>query len=187
MQETVAERPAAVDPAPVPADETAAEPAVRRRVIVRGRAFESLDASEKVVVEEAAALVRDVVAKVAPDAVTNADPKAIRHARQTSARVVKRQVREWRRQAPPDAPRISARRAARLQRLISVLLEYALANGASTDGLRWPDGVDVASALQDLIRVLSSVPSPVVPADEPAPAGDAGPDGASDPNLPDMR
>jgi RNA polymerase sigma-70 factor (ECF subfamily) len=187
VQEAVAERPAVAEAAPVPADETAAEPAMRRRVISRGRAFEALDASEKVVVEEAAALVRDVVAKVALDAVTNADPKAIRHAKLTSARAVKLQVREWRRQAPPDAPRISARRAARLQRLIAVLLEYALANGSSTDDLRWPDGVDVASALQDLIRVLTSVPAPVAPAQEAPPADAAGPDGAADPNLPDMR
>jgi len=181
--ETVAEK-APADVAPV-AEEVVAEPAVRRHVIVRGRPFEALDASEQVVVEQAAALVRDVVAQVAPDAVLAGDPAAIRHARRTGARAVKRQVREWRRQAAPGTPRISARRAAKLQRLLDVLVDYALASGASTDGLRWPDGVDVASALQDLIRVLSSAADAA--ASVPVAAHGAQPDGASPSNLPDMR
>jgi RNA polymerase sigma-70 factor (ECF subfamily) len=185
VQEPAVERPAA-DAAPAAEEAVVAEPAVRRRVIVRGRAFEALDASEKVVVEQAAALVRDVVAKVAPGAVLAADPAAIRHARRTGARAVKRQVREWRRTAAPGTPRISARRAAKLQRLLAVLLDYALANGAPTDGLRWPDGVDVASALQDLIRVLTSAADSVA-ASVPAADGGAQPDGAAPSNLPDMR
>jgi RNA polymerase sigma-70 factor (ECF subfamily) len=193
VQEPVAERPP-VDAAPPAAEEPAAEPVVHRRVIVRGRQFDELDASERVVVEQAAALVRDVVAKVAPDAVLSADSEAVRHARRTGARAVKRQVREWRNRTSAGGTQLSPRRAAKLQRILAVLLQYALADGGA-EGVRWPDGVDVASALQDLMRVLAAPPADPSAATAPAAPGAAGgtapdgalPDGAAPVALPDGR
>ena len=67
---------------------------------------------------------------------------------------------------------MSARKAAKLSRLVSVLVDFALAGG-DAGSIRWPDGVDVATAMAELIRVLEAasggdVHAPDI-ASEPAP------------------
>jgi hypothetical protein len=115
-----------------------------------GRAFDELDASERALVEEAAALVRETLARTGAVAGADGAPRV----RRDGERSVRRQVREWRRHAEPGE-RMSARKAAKLSRLVSVLFDFAL-TGGDTGSIRWPDGVDVATAMAELIRVLEA-------------------------------
>lgn len=168
----VVEEPAAVAEAADAAPEDRSEPAVRSAS--RGRRIDALDESEKALVDEAAALVRDAMAQVA-ESDPSLDRETLSRARRAGVRAVKHEVRTWRRDAvAADAPKPSARKAAKLARVFSVLVDYAFAQGADVSGLRFPDGVNVADALQELIRVLSTVPLDAA-SRRPDIAGDAPP------------
>ena len=153
---------------------TASQAAARAATV--GRALEELDASERALVEEAAALVREALANSGTAALDAGDASRVRR---DAERTVRRQVRESRRQASPGERRLAGRKAAKLARLVSVLVDYALASGGDTGAIRWPDGVDVATAMAELIRVL-----------EAASADFRAPDIASEPSagrLPDLE
>jgi RNA polymerase sigma-70 factor, ECF subfamily len=133
-----------------------AEPGVR--IVSRGRRIDALDASEKALVDEAAALVRDAVAQAA-DGDPSLDRETLSRVRRVGVRAVKHEVRRLHGEEVVAArPTASARKAAKLARVFSVLVDYAFSQGADVSGLRFPDGVDVASALEELIRVLSAAP-----------------------------
>ena len=124
------------------------------RAATVGRAFEDLDASERALVEQAAALVREALAKAGGTAAAGSGDAS--RVRRDGERSVRRQLREYRRQAAHGGERLSGRRAAKLSRLVSVLIDFALNSGADADSIRWPDGVDVATAMAELIRVLEA-------------------------------
>jgi RNA polymerase sigma-70 factor (ECF subfamily) len=159
--EPVAERVAADEAVAIadPVDDAGDDrPGESVRSVSRGRRIDALDESEKALVDQAAALVRDAVAQAAGGEPV-LDREALSRVRRVGVRAVKHQVRTWRKDAvAADTPKISTRKAAKLARVFSVLLDYAFAQGADVSGLRFPDGVDVASALEELIRVLSAAP-----------------------------
>jgi hypothetical protein len=86
-----------------------------------------------------------------------------------------------------------------MQRIVQVLLAYALSEGGSAEQLRWPDGVNVATALQDLIRFLTAAqaadatqtigvaPDATLPDGADAEPDVELPDGAAGVALPDGR
>jgi RNA polymerase sigma-70 factor (ECF subfamily) len=152
----VIERPATDDredaPALDPMRLSTSQAAARAATV--GRAFEELDASERALVEEAAALVREALAKAGGTAAVGSGDES--RVRRDGERSVRRQVREYRRQAGRGEQRLAGRRGAKLSRLVSVLIDFALTSGGDAGAIRWPDGVDVATAMAELIRVLEA-------------------------------
>jgi RNA polymerase sigma-70 factor (ECF subfamily) len=134
-------------------------PATRRRATTSTRAAAATEPPDGVLVDQAVALVRDAVAQSTPatDAdATTVDAKSLRKTRATTVRALRKQYQAAR-NATPKAKRLSSRATARMNRLISLLVDLALSQGRARAGdLRWPDGVDPTTALKDVIGVLSS-------------------------------
>ncbi len=167
------------------ASDDRAEPIVR--TVSRGRRIDALDASEKALVDEAAALVRDAVEKAA-DGDPSIDRETLSRVRRVGVRAVKHQVRNWHRDdVVAEKPKLSARKAAKLARVFSMLVDYAFAQGADVGGLRFPDGVDVAEALEELIRVLSAAPLDAASRRPDIAADAAAPDSPPADRLPELQ
>jgi len=148
----------------------------RRRSATPARVVDAAEPPDGVLVDQAIALVLDAVTQAtpAPDAESSTvvDAKSLRKTRTTTVRALRKQYQEVRR-ATPKAQRLSSRASARVNRLIAMLVDFALAQGQATAGeMRWPDGVDPTTALRDVINVLSAAPRTDVPQI---------PDGAFDP------
>jgi hypothetical protein len=148
-------------------------------------------APDGVLVDQAVALVRDVVTQTAPAPSADseaavADAKALRRARVQTVRALRKQYQVAQR-AEPKARRLSSAAKAKMNRLLAMLVDFALADGKATaDQLRWPEGVDPTTALQDVIRVLSAAPTVVTPptdapVDETPPADETAPNDGTDP------
>jgi len=146
--------------APVVAAQDPAAPEVagpRRPVVARGRPLAEFDESEKALLDEAAALVRSVVEQAVAEVSLTESPSLDR-VKRTGVRTVQRQVRAWRNEPASSGTRLGKRKSAKLARVYSVLFDFAMSDGSIPGTLRWPDGVDVADALAELIRVLSAAP-----------------------------
>jgi RNA polymerase sigma-70 factor (ECF subfamily) len=166
-------------------------PAPRRRETAARRAAVPVAAPDGVLVDQAVALVRDVVTQTAPAPSADseaavADAKALRRARVQTVRALRKQYQVAQR-AEPKARRLSSAAKAKMNRLLAMLVDFALADGKATaDQLRWPEGVDPTTALQDVIRVLSAAPTVVTPptdapVDETPPADETAPNDGTDP------
>ena len=57
-----------------------------------------------------------------------------------------------------DRAPMTAHKLVRVNRVLSVLMDLALADGRLVGDLRWPDGVDVVAAVEEVMRVLSAAP-----------------------------
>ena len=157
----VTERVPAIETRELPADE---EPAVLaeempRRAAARGRAPVELDTEQLALVQQAAELVRSmVVGAVGEDEALQVASKV----RRTGVREVRRKYKEASRHiretGGTPAPKLSRRKLARLDRVLHLLVDIAFSQGRDPAEMRWPDGVDVATALQEVIRVLSAAP-----------------------------
>ena len=154
----------------------------------RGRDIASLSSDELVLVEQATALVRDVVQDAGLSADAAASPE---HARRDGVRELRRRYHDGRRHAGADAARGSSapmtqHKAARVNRVLSVLMDLALADGRIAGDLRWPDGVDVVAAIEDVMRMLSAAPGARRPdIANPTDAADAAP--ADDDRAPELQ
>lgn len=168
-----------------PRAETTAAPEGPRAGARAGGAV-ALDAAEKALLEQAAALVREVVANVETgEGAVEATPGRRRAER---VRTLKREVRRFRGEPDAGGERMSRRKAARLGRVLASFVGYALAGESVPGQIRWPDGIDVTAALQDLIRVLAAAQADAA-ARRPdlAEAEDAAPEAADAMRLPELR
>ena len=68
-----------------------------------------------------------------------------------------RELRRRARTSASDGVVAPTRKLARMDHVLSTLVDSVLlADGRNAADLRWPDGVDVQAALEEVIRVLSS-------------------------------
>jgi len=144
------------------------ESAARRRVPARVVAVAAVvEPPETGLVEQAMALVRDAVTQAAPttdaDAAVASDAASLKKARAATVRTLRKQYQAVRR-ATPKQLRLSSRAAARINRLMSMLVDLATADARATaNDVRWPDGVDPTTALQEVMRVLATMPQTATP------------------------
>lgn len=185
-----ADSPASPSSAGAAADATSTDrdPASARKLAERpSRLVDALPPEDRAVLAEAVDAVERVVrGELGELADLSGDPDALRVARRRAAREYRRLRREMRAAAlDGDTARITtaAKRAYKistLNQVLDLLVEALRVRPTSFGQVRWPDGVDVRLALEDVLRVFGPAP------DDGAPAGPGAEPSATETALPEQ-
>ncbi len=131
----------------------------RRRSDIDTVPIVDLDEDQRVLIDQAAAIVRELVVADGGDLTALADSD---RARKREARQLKRQFKDWRRELhemeDADADATPTERASRAQslRVINFLMNVVLADGQTAGDIEWPDGADWVLALEHVVQVFEN-------------------------------